>query len=150
MILFDEPRHGVIIADEVGVPFHPGRDHTIARERNGKILGGVIYSDFTGASVCMHVAGFDPKWINRDMLWVCFHYPFVQLGVSKIFAKVEATNAQALEFDRKLGFNVEARIPGVFSSGDLVILSMCRPACRWLRLQPRLLVANRHEQEVQD
>jgi RimJ/RimL family protein N-acetyltransferase len=73
------------------------------------------------------------------MIWVCFNYPFVQLGCSKLFGQVPASNRKALEFDLKLGFIEEARVKDVFPDGDLIVIAMKREDCRWLKLKPRSL-----------
>ena len=138
MIFIDDLAHADRIARASGTVFNPRADHSISRtDDTGVLLGGVIYSGFTGESIGMHTAGFHPQWVNRDMLWVCFDYPFNQLGVNKIFGQVPAGNARALEFDKKLGFKEEAVVRGVFPGGeDLVVLSMDRVDCRWLGLTP--------------
>lgn len=129
--------HARIIAEEVGWFFNPACDHVISRSRNGKLLGGVIFTGYTGSSISIHVAGFDPRWINNDMLWIVFNYPFVQLGVRKLVGQVPSCNHKALDFDFRLGFKEEARITDVFPDGDLVFLSMRPEDCRWLKLKPR-------------
>lgn len=140
MIEFNNQYHADQIATAAGTIFNPRGDTCISRTGEaGKLLGGVIYNGYTGASIGFHVAGFDPNWVNRDMLWVCFHYPFVQLGCSRVFGQVPKKNAAALEFDRKIGFNIVATIEGVFADDDLVVLSMTREQCRWLKLAPRKL-----------
>lgn len=125
--------HARRIAREVSTFFNPECDRSIVRTENGELLGGVIYQGYTGASIRMHVAGFNPRWIDRDMLWMAFYYPFEQLGVSKVLGFVHSTNLKALDFNRKLGFKEEARVTGVFRDADLVIVSMRREDCPWLK-----------------
>jgi hypothetical protein len=137
MIRFNDPHDAYAIAQSAGAVFNSSVDQCIARVEDGKLMGGVLYQRYTGASIGLHVASFDPLWVNRDMLWVCFHYPFVQLGCKKMFGEVPESNSKALEFDLKLGFKEEARIKDVFPDGDLIVLSMVREDCRWLRLKPR-------------
>jgi hypothetical protein len=132
MISTGNPEHAHRIAKEVGVFFNPVCDHVLARSKGGELLGGVIYQGFTGASIRAHIAGFRPRWLDRDMLWMMFHYPFEQLRVGKIIGHVHSTNLKALDFNSKLGFKEEARIEGVFRAADLVIVSMRREDCRWL------------------
>jgi hypothetical protein len=132
MITADHIEHARAIAKEVGVFFNPECDHAIIRTEDDKLLGGVIYQGYTGASIRAHIAGFAPRWIDKDMLWMMFDYPFGQLGVNKIIGHVHSTNLKALDFNRKLGFKEEARIAGVFRDADLVIMSMRRENCRWL------------------
>ena len=137
MIVFNNHDHGHVIAHAAGTAFNHLVDTCIGRIANGKLLGGVLFQNYTGSSIGVHVSGFADHWINRDMLWVCFHYPFVQLGCSKIFGQVPSTNSKALEFDLNLGFKEVARIEDVFPDGDLIVLAMKREECRWLGLKPR-------------
>lgn len=142
MIVFNDPIHGQVIAEAAGTQFNVLADVCIAREEDGVLLGGVVFQNFTGASIGLHVAGFDPHWINKDMLWVTFHYPFVQLNCKKIFGQVPASNKRALEFDLKLGFKIEATISDVFEDGDCVVVSMRREDCRFLKVRPTGLIVN--------
>lgn len=137
MIRFNDPHDAYAIATASGATHNSSVDQCIARVDGDRVLCGALYQRYTGASIGMHVAVFDPTSVNRDILWVCFHYPFVQLGCNKVFGEVPASNSKALEFDLKLGFIEEARIKDVFPDGDLIVISMKREDCRWLRLQPR-------------
>jgi RimJ/RimL family protein N-acetyltransferase len=121
-----------IIAEAAGTIANPACDFSIVRVEDGRLLGGVIYQGYTGASIRMHAAGFVPRWVDKDMLWMAFHYPFEQLGCGKVLGFVHSTNLKALDFNRKLGFKEEARITGVFRDADLVIMTMRREDCRWL------------------
>lgn len=133
MLVLNNHEHARAIAKEAGCFFNPECDHCISRAEDGRLLGGVIFTGYTGASIGLHVAGFDPRWLDRDMLWMTFHYPFEQLGVRKITGTIPSGNRKALLFNRKLGFAEEARIADVFPDGDLVIMSMTRDQCRWLK-----------------
>lgn len=100
------------------------------------LIAGVMYDQFNGASICMHVAAEPGKrWMTREYLWFCFYYPFVQLGVQKIIGLVPAANEIALRFDKHLGFEEEHRIRDAHPRGDLVILSMTREQCRFLEIR---------------
>jgi RimJ/RimL family protein N-acetyltransferase len=133
MITAGNVTHAKTIAKEAGTFFNPECDHVISREEGGRLLGGVIFTGFTGASIGLHVAGFDPNWINRDMLWVTFSYPFEQLGVKKITGTIHSGNQKAILFNRKLGFVEEARLADIFPDGDLIVMSMRKDDCRWLK-----------------
>lgn len=136
-IVFDDLECANQIAAAAPCIYAPEHDHCIARVKGGRLLGGVIYQGYTGASIELHVAGFDPHWINRNILWTVFAYPFLQLGCKKIIGRVAESNSRALEFDFKLGFKEEARIREVYPEGDLFILTMRRDECRWLKVSPR-------------
>lgn len=133
-IVFDDLSAAKHIAAAAGCGYVPSQDRCIARIRDGRILGGVVYQNYTRASIEMHVAGLAPSWLSRSLLFVAFGYPFLQLGCLKVIGRVAAHNKRALEFDLKLGFNEEARIRDVYPEGDLLILTMRRDECRWLNL----------------
>jgi RimJ/RimL family protein N-acetyltransferase len=121
-------------------PFRPDYgDQCIHREINGKLAGGVVYYGYTGYSIRMHVASFRPGWLNRDLLWVSFDYPFTQLGCSKIFTEIKDDNEASLSFAQHLGFKEEHHIKDVYSDGGLVVLAMYRNECRWIDIAPRQL-----------
>lgn len=131
--------HGYRVAKAAGVIFNPSGDVVISHSRQGALTGGMIYNCFTGCSINIHIAGFDPRWGDRDLVWVGFDYPFNQLGCKKVFGQVPASNTQALEFDLKLGFKIDAVIKDVFPDGDLIVVSMAKDDCHWLKLKPRNL-----------
>lgn len=144
-IAFNEPADGDAIAQLAGTSFNPKRDVAICRVRDDVRLGGVIFSHYTGESISIHSAGWDPYWINRDMLYVTFDYPFNQLGVKRIFGQVPEDNLHAQEFNVKVGFKTVARIEGVFR-GPMACLVMCleRGDCRFLKVKPRKIGRNIH------
>lgn len=136
MIVFDGA-YGQQIADSAGCTFNPVTDRVIARVEQGRLLGGMIYSDYAGASITMHTAGFSPRWLSRDTLWAYFNYPFNVLGCKKIIVQIRSTNTRSLEFCSKIGCKREAIIRDVFPDGDLIVMGMYRDDCRWLKLRPR-------------
>lgn len=133
MLVSNNLEHAHTIARAAGCFFNPDCDHCISNEKNGELLGGVIFTGYTGVSMRLHCAGFTPRWFDRDMCWMTFHYPFVQLGVRKIAVTIPSGNRKSLLFTEKLGFVEEVRIADMFPDGDLVVKSMMRENCRWLK-----------------
>jgi RimJ/RimL family protein N-acetyltransferase len=140
MIAFNDHTIGREIAKGAGVQFNPACDISIARTNGERVLGGVIFQSYTGASITIHAVGFDPRWLSQDLLWVIFHYAFVQLGCKVVFGQVKVTNSKALEFDLKLGFKEVARVDDVYPDGAMALLAMRREECRWLKIKPRGLM----------
>ena len=101
------------------------------------VYGGVIYENYTGVSLLMHAVGLRPNWLNRELLWIAFDYPFRKLKCHKVMVSVASTNPKSLAFTEHLGFTLEARIADAVPGGDVLILSMERKDCRWLKPQPR-------------
>lgn len=111
---------------------------------DGKVLGGVIFHNYTGAggSVTIHSAGSETiPWTTRDFFWVMFDYAFNQMHVKRVYGPVPSNNERALKLDLKLGFKIVTSLPDVFPDADLIMLSMVREDCRWLKVKPRGLEA---------
>jgi hypothetical protein len=138
MIQIGNPHHGRMIALKAGVDFDVERNPVISRtDEHGDLLGGVIYSDYTGVSMRIHMAGSRVGWASPLMLWMAFDYPFNQLGVELLLGSVRSTDKHVLNIDRRLGFKEIFRIPKAVPGGDLVLLSMSRADCKWLKVRPR-------------
>lgn len=137
MIVFGDHAHALRIAKAAGTLYNPIADQCISRVEGDKLLGGVLFQAYTGASIAIHMAGFTPTWANRDIIWAAFHYPFEQLKVRQVLGQVPETNDAALEINLKLGFKEVARIAGVYEDGAAVIMAIQKDECRWLKLTPR-------------
>jgi RimJ/RimL family protein N-acetyltransferase len=143
-----DPYWGPMIARKAGSHFNPECDVAISHVKvwdadTEELLGGSIFQNFTHESIGMHVASWVPNWINRELLFTTFGYPFLQLGVERIFGQVPADNHEALRFDLNLGFKEIARIPKVFKGGvDDIIVCMEKKNCRFLRRPQRFLARN--------
>lgn len=145
LVYINEPEHGPIIAAAAGGYFNPACDQTIARVKDGELLGGVLFDHYTGSAISIHTAGFVPHWVNRDLIFAVFHYAFEQLKVKKIFGQTPASNEQAIRFNTSAGFKVEHVIEDVFPDGPMLLFSMKREECRWLdRIKLRGVVADRY------
>jgi RimJ/RimL family protein N-acetyltransferase len=107
----------------------------IGLERDGAICAVVAFDGYKKRSICMHVAATGKKWMTKEYLRYCFHYPFEVAGVDKIIGLVDSTNADAMRFDLHLGFEVEAVIKGAGEFGDINILTMTRAQCRFLDIK---------------
>jgi RimJ/RimL family protein N-acetyltransferase len=139
MIAFNNSFYARQICEASGATYNQAVDPSIARVEGETLLGGCVYQDYSGSngSIWAHVASFAPRWLNPDMLYVMFHYPFVQLDCRKLFGTVPASNTAALKFDLKLGFEIEQTIKDVYPDGDMLLVSMYRNNCRWLGIKPR-------------
>lgn len=104
-------------------------------ERDGELVAGVLYENWSGPNVWMHVAAVPgSRWLNREFLRYCFHYPFMELGCSRVSGYVEASNEAARRFDEHLGFKPEAVLKGAATDGgDVILYVMWRDECRFLK-----------------
>jgi RimJ/RimL family protein N-acetyltransferase len=137
VIRFNHPTAISALEAIAGVRFHHGVHQCLARYQDGEFMGGIIYTDFNHASIQMHVGSIHPRWIDRAILWMAFDFPFNKLGVKKIFGTIKESNRKALDFDLKLGFNLEARITDVYPDGEaMLVVAMYRDECRFLKQRP--------------
>ena len=105
----------------------------IGLERDGEVVGGVLYERFNGTGIWAHVAGVG-RWVTKDYLREAFAYPFVQLGVRYIWGWVDESNEKARRFDEHLGFKPHALLTGAAKDGgDVIIYRMTREDCRFLQ-----------------
>lgn len=132
MICTDKVLIGSWVCEHTGGTFDKDCSSAIGWiQPDGTIDAGVLYDQYNGRSICMHVAIEKP--VTRSYTRACFEYPFNQLKVEKVLGLVDSTNEKALRFDKHLGFVEEARIAGAGKTGDLVILTMTKAQCRWIK-----------------
>lgn len=105
----------------------------IGWRKNGRIVAGVVYTDFNGPNVVCHIAAEGKRWATREYLRVIFDYPFVQLNCARITVCVGEGNKASRNFVEHLGFTREANLTGAHPTGDLIIYRMRKTECRYLR-----------------
>ena len=138
-LIFNKPEFTRAICDQAHAIVNIEFDVSFATVANGKLLGGVVFTDWTGrgGSVFGHFASWSPRWLTRDLLFVAFDYAFNGLGVNKVFGAIRSDNAQAIFLCRRWGYREEACISGVYPGGDMVLMSLLREDCRYLGLKSR-------------
>lgn len=138
-VVWDEPtRVMAFVARILEIP--PSRDGAAIglKDAYGNLIAGVLFDNYNGASIQMHVAA-EPgaRWMTREYLHCCFAYPFRQLAVRKIVGLVSCTNLPARRFDEHLGFHLEATLTDAHPDGDLLVYTMTKQQCRWLSIPLR-------------
>jgi hypothetical protein len=133
-IRINEPGAGDWIMDQCEGVFRPGLDHSIATFEGEEIQGGFVFCQYLGRSIAVHNGGSHPRWCSRDLLWMCFHYAFRQLGCGKLIAPTASDNYRALAINLRAGFYPETIVRDAFARGrHLIVLTMEAGGCRWLR-----------------
>jgi RimJ/RimL family protein N-acetyltransferase len=103
---------------------------------DGELRAGVVFNEYNGASMCIHVASDGSRaWMNRELLWYVFHYAFNEAKVNLLIGLVGEGNKQARRFDEHLGFVLEHEIPDAHPTGKLLIYRMRREECRFLNMR---------------
>lgn len=101
-------------------------------EKDSRIVCGVLFENYTGQSLQIHV-GLEPgQRMSRDWLLELFGYAFNIAKVKKIVGVIDSENSACLKFTRHIGFRDEAVIKDAGPRGDFCILTMTRQQCRFL------------------
>jgi RimJ/RimL family protein N-acetyltransferase len=100
--------------------------------RDGKITAGVLYDEYTEASIHASIAIAPKSGLPKGLLRVMFDYPFNQLGVGKIIVQMSSGNLASSNLAQRLGFDLEAVIKGAYPDGDRLIYTMPKDNCRWI------------------
>lgn len=124
------------VAERTGEFGNFGAAVGIGIESDGRLLAGVVFNEFNGSSMCIHVASDGSKrWMSRELLWFTFHYAFEQAKVKLLLGLVGSKNAESQRLVLHLGFVEEHRIPDAHPDGELIIYRMRREECRWLGMR---------------
>jgi RimJ/RimL family protein N-acetyltransferase len=106
---------------------------TIGVVSEGRLAGGVVYSEFRGHDIKANIAATSPKWLSRDVLRQLFEYPFKALGCARITVLVGDDNPRSERLARWLGFVPEGRLRAGMGTGrDGLVFGMLRRECRWI------------------
>lgn len=132
IVVHENDRVGAWIEAHAG-GFYRAGGQCIGLERDGVLIAGVLFDYWNHASIYMHVAAEGKNWLDREYLRVCFDYPFRQLGAKVVIGLVPSGNVRARRFDEHLGFKLQATIPDGHPDGELLIYTMRKEECRWLR-----------------
>jgi RimJ/RimL family protein N-acetyltransferase len=110
-----------------------GNATAIGLERNGRLVVGVVYDQFNGANVCMHISAEPGRhWLNRLFLWAMFDYPFNVLNVKRVTGQICSSNTDSIRFAEHIGFTYETRIKDASPNGDLLIYALFKNQCRYI------------------
>jgi hypothetical protein len=102
-------------------------------ERDGKPICAVLFEEYTGRAMKIHVAKEPDSPIDRQWLYALFGYAFNQVKVHKLIGPIDSAHADALNFARRIGFVDEAVIKDAAPIGDILLLTMTREQCRFLK-----------------
>lgn len=129
-----------VITQWAHVRYTPGESHCIAQyNQTDKLMGCVLFTDWNMGSIQMHMSLFGGFGGMRPLLWLVYQYPFVQLGVKKVFGLVPEVNIRARNMNLHMGFRIEHLAADVFANPDgvngMYLMSMRREDCRWLTMK---------------
>jgi RimJ/RimL family protein N-acetyltransferase len=131
-VVFDDQRISDLVAKANDVDTFGEVFHSIGVEKDGEIIGGVVYNLASKTNICMHVASTETAWMTKQFLFFAFAYPFLQLNKRRVTGLVPAKNINAQKFDEKLGFKFEGIMRHGDTDDDLIIYGMLKEECRFI------------------
>lgn len=105
----------------------------IGKVEDGELVGVIGYSDMTGSSCQMHLAGIRKGWISRRVLREMFCYPFITLDYKVAYATIASGNLESLDIARRMGFREIVFLTDAHPDGGSHLLKLTREDCKWLR-----------------
>lgn len=124
---------GAWVCAKAGGTWISGRGSSLGLLLHGRLVAGILYEDFNGANIQMHVAAEDGKhWLTRKFLYALFYYPFEQLQCKRVTALVASSNTACRRLLLHVGFVVEAVLTDAHPEGDLIVFMMKKADCKWL------------------
>lgn len=126
---------GEYIANAIWVTYARERDNCLGVFRNGKPLGGVIFTNYNYANVDVHWGSVTATghWLTQRVLWAIADYCFNELGVQRITCYENTADTHLIAMVEKLGFRAEAIQHGYYPDGDRLCYVMRRDTCPWLK-----------------
>jgi RimJ/RimL family protein N-acetyltransferase len=118
-------------AEKIEGGYFEARSRSIGLKRNGEFVAGVIYENWNRQSITCHIAIFGR--LTPRYLAVIFDYPFVVCDVKKIIVPVDATNLKSVILVENMGFKEEARIKDGMANGDLILYTLAKENCKYLK-----------------
>lgn len=116
------------------LPVSFGEAQGIGVGRRGRIVGAAIFHDYRPRYGSIQISAVsEGQWLTKEVMGVIFHYPFVQLGCTSIYACVEAHNTHSQRFTEKAGFKPAGLLRRGFGTADAVLYDMLAEDCKWIR-----------------
>ena len=126
----DGPAVGYWVAAKNNGQYHAESSVAIGLVRNDKIVAGVIYEDYNGKSVVVHIAitgRLTPQFVKA----IC-EYAFITCKVNKAIAPVSSANVKSIKFVENMGFIEEGRIRDAAPDGDIIMYTLGKDTCRFI------------------
>ena len=103
-------------------------------DADGHVLGAFVFHEYCPQyrSIQMSFAGSN-GWLTRGFLRFAWAYPFLQLGVNRVYGCVAARNPVAQQTAQRMGATFEARLKEGLGDDDLLIFRVLRSECPWIK-----------------
>jgi RimJ/RimL family protein N-acetyltransferase len=114
---------------------YPGHCSAFGWVVDGKLVGGIVFTDFNGAQCLANIA-LDHHTFPRALLHAGLSYTFSQLQLRRLTFVIKEANLASQELVRRLGAVPEATLRDADIDGNLLIYALFPDDCKiWSRLK---------------
>jgi RimJ/RimL family protein N-acetyltransferase len=103
---------------------------------DNKIVGGLLFTDYDGHNVYVHLALDDPRICQRRFIKLMFSYCFNQLRCGRVTAVTMNGKKRNEKLINGVGFTKEGVIRKAFNKGDhyvdAAVYGMLKDECKWI------------------
>jgi RimJ/RimL family protein N-acetyltransferase len=94
----------------------------------------VVYNAFDEGNCGISIATSSPKWATKLSLRAIFGYPFIQLGLNRVTATINASNSKSISLCIRLGFRLEGELKQYYENGNsAMIYGLTKDNCGWTK-----------------
>ncbi len=112
---------------------YPDSAAAIGYERNGKIVQGVVFTDYSGPNIQIHIACAPGRTFYPTFVAAAMDYPFRQLQCRRVTAFVAGRNERSRSLAMKFGGVQEGIMVDALDDDDLIVYGLTRRrAHQWL------------------
>lgn len=127
-LIFDQKeRVADWVAERVGQLSPWGGYYAMGAERDGEIIAGVVFNNFTDSNATVHLAISKPSKLLVELMDHAFIYGFHTCGLRRLTAPVEESNAKSLKICSHVGFVPEAVMAEAGTGGQNIHLLVLWP-----------------------
>ena len=110
-------------------------DVFIGLEKDGYMIACSAFDSYNGASIFHHICISKGFYIPRKFWWFMSYYCFIQLGVECMIGITPSTNKDAIKLSKHYGYIEQYRLKNACIGGDLVIQTIKKDECKWLKIK---------------
>jgi RimJ/RimL family protein N-acetyltransferase len=103
---------------------------------DGKVIGGILFTDYDGHNIYIHLALSTPRICQRRFIRYMFDYCFKQLRCGRITAVTVEGKKRSERLIKGVGFTKEGIVRKGFNMKnkyvDAAVYGMLREECKWL------------------
>lgn len=103
----------------------------IGEIKKGKLIAGIAFEMQNKNNFWGHMRIDSSP--SRSFWAITADFIFNQAGCKRFTATVEADNTKAIQLNKHIGFEIEATLKDCGNNGDLLIMTLWRDNCRFLK-----------------